>query len=86
MSLPHLFRFRDLQERGIVNNRVTLKNWIDKGVFPPGRLVGPNTRLWDEVEIAAWLASRPVERKPAPIRRRDAAARQGVRVPESEVV
>ena len=29
------FRFRDLQERGIVNNRPTLQNWIkDRGFLP----------------------------------------------------
>ena len=61
MISRHL-RYRDLQERGIVPNRGTLR---DQG-FPPGRLVGPNTRLWNETEITAWLASRPTELKPAP--------------------
>lgn len=66
MNVPHLLRFKDLQERGVVPNRVTLKNWIDSGNFPPGRLIGPNTRAWTDVEIAAYLESRPTGRKPWP--------------------
>jgi hypothetical protein len=61
-------RFRDLKARGIVNNRVTLKDWIQKHGFPPGQLTGPNTRTWDEEsEINPWLASRPTAPKPAPV-------------------
>lgn len=67
-------RFRDLQERGIVPNRVTLSNWISGSGFPPGRLVGPNTRLWDEGDVAAWLESRPTEPKAVPARRQTEAA------------
>jgi hypothetical protein len=62
-------RFRDLKARGIVNNWPSLRNRITKNGFPPGRLIGPNARAWTEDEIEAWLASRPVERKPAPRRR-----------------
>jgi hypothetical protein len=65
MLAPQL-RYRDLKERGLFNNRVTLGIWIKERGFPPGRLVGPNTRLWDEAEVAAWLASRPTEPKPGP--------------------
>jgi hypothetical protein len=64
--LARQLRYRDLKERGLFNNRVTLALWIKDRGFPPGRLVGPNTRLWDEAEIAAWLASRPTELKLAP--------------------
>ncbi len=35
MNVPHMLRFRDLRDRGIVNNRVTLKNRIDKADFRP---------------------------------------------------
>jgi hypothetical protein len=69
-SIPPMgkrLRFRDLKDRGIVNNRVTLKNWIEKLGFPPGQLTGPNTRTWDEdTEIKPWLASRPTEPKTIP--------------------
>jgi predicted DNA-binding transcriptional regulator AlpA len=58
-------RFRDLKARGIVKNRPTLKNWIEKHGFPRGQLTGPNTRTWDEdTEINPWLASRPTGPKP----------------------
>ena len=57
-----LLRFRDLKDRGIVSNHVTLKRWIEWEGFPPGRLLGPNTRVWREFEIEAWLDSRPTER------------------------
>ena len=63
-------RFRDLQERGIVPNRVTLKNWIRDLGFPPGQRTGPNTRTWAEDEITGWIASRPTAPKPLPPARR----------------
>ena len=49
-------RFADLRVRGIVNNWVTLSAWIRDRGFPPGRLIG-HTRLFDEGEVTAWLAS-----------------------------
>jgi hypothetical protein len=38
-----LLRYRDLKERGIVNNRVTLSRWIASEGFPAGVQLGPNT-------------------------------------------
>ena len=67
--LPTQLRFRDLKARGLVTNWVTLRNWIDNEGFPAGKLAGPNTRLWDEPDVAAWLASRPTKAKPAPTKR-----------------
>jgi hypothetical protein len=74
--LPTQLRFRDLKARGVVDNWVTLNAWIDREGFPPGRLVGPNTRLWNELDVAAWLEARPIARKPFPSRRteRESAA------------
>jgi hypothetical protein len=66
--IPHQLRFRDLKARGIVSNWVTLSNWIEREGFPPGKLVGPNTRLWNEPDILAWLNTRPTKTKPAPKR------------------
>jgi len=60
-------RYRDLKERGVINNRPTLNNWIKKLGFPPGQLTGPNSRTWSEDEVEAWLDSRPTAPKPAPI-------------------
>lgn len=51
-------RFKDLVERGIVRNRVTLYRWIRDNGFPPGVLLGPNTRAWPEDEIDAWIERR----------------------------
>jgi hypothetical protein len=58
--MKKLIRFSALQERGIVGNRMTLSRWIEHENFPPGVLLGPNTRVWVEDEVEAWLASRPV--------------------------
>jgi predicted DNA-binding transcriptional regulator AlpA len=55
-----LLRFRDLKERKIVNNRATLSNWIKREGFPPGRMLGPNTRIWDEPSVLEWVNNRPV--------------------------
>ena len=57
-----LLRFRDLKDRRIVGNHVTLKRWIEREGFPPGRMLGPNTRVWRESEIDAWLDLRPAQR------------------------
>jgi hypothetical protein len=59
-------RYRDLKERGVINNRPTLNNWIKKLGFPPGQLTGPNTRTWGEDEVEDYLANRPTAPKPAP--------------------
>jgi hypothetical protein len=56
-------RYADLVNRGILNNRQTLKNWIKQQGFPAGRLIGPNSRAWSAVEIERWLDSRPVNRR-----------------------
>ena len=56
-----LLRFRDLKDRSIVSNHVTLGRWIAREGFPPGFMLGPNTRVWREDEIDAWLDSRPTD-------------------------
>jgi hypothetical protein len=52
-------RFTDLQARGLVNSWPALKRKVETQGFPPGALLGPNTRAWDLAEIEAWEASRP---------------------------
>jgi|RhiMetdeSRZDD1v2_1073273.scaffolds.fasta_scaffold160080_2 predicted DNA-binding transcriptional regulator AlpA len=54
-----LLRFRDLKDRKIVSNHVTLKRWIEREGFPPGLLLGPNSRAWRASDVEAWLDSRP---------------------------
>lgn len=51
-------RFSDLQERGIVGSRPTLARWVKSNGFPPGKHIGPNTRVWTEAEIQDWLSAR----------------------------
>ena len=67
-------RFIDLKQRRIVNNRVTLQNWIDKQGFPAGVLIG-NSRLYPDDEVEAWLKSRATAPKvnPTPKSKRAAA-------------
>jgi predicted DNA-binding transcriptional regulator AlpA len=60
-------RFADLVALGIVNNRVTLQNWIRDRGFPPGQLIGPNSRSWGEDEVWSWLNNRPTNPKPGPV-------------------
>jgi predicted DNA-binding transcriptional regulator AlpA len=64
MLPDELLRMRDLKRVGI-NNWVTLGRWIKTQGFPPGRYLGPNTRVWDAAEVAAWWHSRP-EAEPPP--------------------
>jgi predicted DNA-binding transcriptional regulator AlpA len=54
-----LLRFKDLQARRIVANWPTLRRWIESQNFPPGRLIGPNSRAWSEMEVDSWLEGRP---------------------------
>lgn len=59
-------RYADLKRLGIINNRVTLGNWIRDCGFPPGQLTGPNSRTWDEASVQAWIDSRPTTPKATP--------------------
>ena len=67
-------RFRDLKDRRIVSNHVTLGRWIANQGFPSGFMLGPNTRVWRESEIDAWLKSRPTKNDNQP---RGFAAKRG---------
>jgi len=71
-------RYHDLLALGVVNNRVTLQNWINSRGFPRGQLTGPNSRTWSESEVQAWLAGRPTDAKKTPRRPRRRAALQHV--------
>ena len=69
-----LLRFSDLKDRGIVSNHVTLKRWIASQGFPSGFMLGPNTRVWRESDVDAWLQSRPIKNEKPP---RGFAAKRG---------
>jgi len=60
-----LVRFPDLKARGIIKSWPMLKRRIQRDGFPPGRMIGPNSRAWTESEIEQWLDSRPLA-GPAP--------------------
>jgi hypothetical protein len=59
-------RYSYLVERGLVANRASLRNRILKNGFPPGRLIGPNTRAWTDEELDAYVAACPVAPKATP--------------------
>jgi predicted DNA-binding transcriptional regulator AlpA len=63
-----LIRYHDLVAKGVVNSRMTLKRLIDDQGFPPGVLITPNARAWDESEVDNWIANRPTARKAAAAR------------------
>ena len=63
-GLRRFVRFADLVAAGIVGNWVTLNRLIDVEGFPPGILLGRNTRAWSLDAVHAWLDSRPTVRKP----------------------
>ena len=64
--LPTYIRFKVLKARGIADSWAYLRGLIEDHGFPPGKLLSPQIRVWDESEVSAWLDTRPVE--PAPPR------------------
>jgi hypothetical protein len=65
-------RFADIKARGLFNNRQSLRNAQKKPKpgwppFPLGRLIGPNTRIFTEEELDAYVAACPTKPKPAPV-------------------
>jgi predicted DNA-binding transcriptional regulator AlpA len=65
MSSSTLLRFKHLKDRHIVENWPQLKRLVETQNFPPGRLLGLNSRAWTEAEIEAWLEARPISREHA---------------------
>lgn len=64
MSARKLIKFNDLKERRICENHTRLKELIEKQEFPSGFWTGPNTHVWYEDEVDAWLDACPTERPP----------------------
>ncbi|MBD3762597.1 AlpA family transcriptional regulator [Rhizorhabdus sp.] len=52
-----LLTIADITER-TKKNRATIYRWIKGGLFPPGRMTGPNSRQWTRREYRNWLESR----------------------------
>jgi hypothetical protein len=66
-GFPIHLRYPDLVAAGIVENWTQLLRLINgPEAFPPGQMLGRNTRAWRADVIAEWLAQRPVARKPVP--------------------
>jgi predicted DNA-binding transcriptional regulator AlpA len=51
-------RFADLKAAGIINSWPMLRRRIERDGFPPGLMLGANTRAWVEADVAAWIESR----------------------------
>jgi hypothetical protein len=61
VNAPKRFLIYDnLVERGIFNNRMTLRRAIKDHGFPKPYKLSSTRVLWDEVEVDAWLVSRRV--------------------------
>ena len=61
--MSKFLRFKDLRDRGIVTNRVTLARWIKEQEFPRGILLGPNSRAYAEDQVDEWLETRAAKRE-----------------------
>jgi predicted DNA-binding transcriptional regulator AlpA len=59
-----LVKFAYLKTLGVVSNRPQLANLIRDRGFPPGRKLGPKSRVWWDTEIEAWLNERPLATVP----------------------
>ena len=62
-------RYAELEALGLVDNRASLKNWMDAGGFPRGiKIPGPagKTLVWSAVEVARLIAQRVAERDASP--------------------
>jgi len=65
LQVLQVLRYWHLVDLGIINNRMTLKRWIDRGHFPGPIRLGPNSIAWRASDVKEWLDNRssrtPVE-------------------------
>ena len=62
-------RYRELVQLGLIDNRASLKLWMDTGGFPRGiKIPGPHgkTLVWVAVEVARLIGQRVAERDASP--------------------
>ena len=62
-------RYAELEQLGLVDNRSSLKLWMDAGAFPRGiKIPGPygKTLVWQAAEVARLIAQRVRERDSSP--------------------
>jgi predicted DNA-binding transcriptional regulator AlpA len=65
-GLPVFYHFKDLVAAGLVANRTSLTRLIDNDNFPPGVMIGRNTRVWPVADIEKWITTRSTARKVTP--------------------
>jgi predicted DNA-binding transcriptional regulator AlpA len=49
-----LLTIADIEAR-TKKHRTTIRRWIEKGLFPAGRMTGPQSRQWTRREYREWL-------------------------------
>jgi len=54
-------RFHDLKQAGIATSWQRVRDLIEHHDFPPGFKPTPQTRLWWEDEVLAWVERHPVD-------------------------
>jgi predicted DNA-binding transcriptional regulator AlpA len=62
-------RYAELEALGLVDNRASLKFWMDGGKFPRAiKIAGPygKTLVWLAIEVAQLIAQRVAERDASP--------------------
>ena len=52
-------RYKYLEEKGIISNRMQLARAIERYGFPKPVALGENTLAWPLDEVESWLKSRP---------------------------
>jgi predicted DNA-binding transcriptional regulator AlpA len=60
--LPYYLRYRDLEQRQIVNSRAQLKYLQDNFGFPKPTKLGPRLAGWTEQQILGWLETQQPRR------------------------
>jgi hypothetical protein len=53
------YKYRHLQNAGLVRDRDDLKTKVENFGFPAGRLMSPRDRQWTGLELNDYLDSRP---------------------------
>lgn len=57
--MPAFLRLDAVKQRTGVS-RATIYRWIDEGIFPLPRKIGPKAVAWDSDAIEAWAKACPV--------------------------
>jgi predicted DNA-binding transcriptional regulator AlpA len=71
-------RYKYLEEKGIISNRMQLARAIERYGFPKPVALGENTLAWPLDEVQSWLKSRPRRVPKTGASKRPAAIVEGV--------